>query len=162
MSTEVNKQLVQRFLTEVWQAGNVDLAHNLIHPDYRISDDLCGPTGVIANIRTYRSAFSDLQWHIEQIVAENDWVAARLTLTGTHLGEFRGIPPTGKSISMQEMVFWRIVDGKLHTLWAQADALGLRIQLGAIPATAWHQPVIGPGSAASKAGEIIDDGEACP
>jgi steroid delta-isomerase-like uncharacterized protein len=147
MSTDANKQLVQRFLADVWHAGNLELAHDLIHPDYGISDDLRGPTGVIENIRIYRSAFPDLQWHIEQIVAEDDWVAVRLILTGTHLGEFRGIPPTGKSIAMHEMVFWRIVEGKLHTLRAQADGLGLRIQLGAIPDTAWHQPVIGPGSA---------------
>jgi hypothetical protein len=49
---------------------------------------------------------------------------------------------------MQELVFLKIVDGKLHTIVSQADALGLRIQLGAIPSTAWNQPVIGPESSA--------------
>jgi predicted ester cyclase len=60
-------------------------------------------------------------------------VAVRLMLHGTHRGEFRGIAPTGRRVTMQEMVFWRIVDGRLHTIWVQADALGLREQLRAIP-----------------------------
>jgi steroid delta-isomerase-like uncharacterized protein len=147
MSTEANKELVRRFMTEVWNADNLDLAYDLIHPEYRIGDDgLRGPEAVIHNVRTYRAAFPDLHSQIEQMVAEDDWVAVRLVLTGTHRGEFRGIPATGRQIAMHEMVFCRIVESRLHTLWAQADALGLRIQLGAIPATAWHQPVIGPGA----------------
>jgi steroid delta-isomerase-like uncharacterized protein len=151
MGTATGKELVERFLTEVWNGGNLDLVVALIHPDYRIGEEgPRGPDAVINNIQTYRAAFPDLRWHIEQMVAEADLVAVRLVLTGTHRGEFRGIPPTGQEIAMQEMVLWRVVDGKLHTLWALADALGLRIQLGAIPATAWHQPVIGPGSESSK------------
>jgi steroid delta-isomerase-like uncharacterized protein len=147
MSTEGNKELVRRFIDEVWNAGNLDLTYDLIHPEYRIGDDgLRGPEAVIHNVRTYHAAFPDLHWQIEQMVAEDDCVAVRLVLTGTHRGEFRGIPATGRRIAMHEMAFWRIVESRLHTLWAQADALGMRIHLGAIPATAWHQPVIGPGS----------------
>jgi len=58
-------------------------------------------------------------------------------LAATHGGEFAGVAPAGIRVTMQEMVFWRVVDGRLHTIWSQADALGLRIQLGAIPAFAW-------------------------
>jgi predicted ester cyclase len=91
-------------------------------------------------VASYRAAFPDLRWTIENVVSEGEWVAVRLVLHGTHLGEFAGVAPTGKRVTMQEMVFWRVVDGRLHTILSQADALGLRVQLGAIPATAWHQP----------------------
>jgi predicted ester cyclase len=113
----------------------------LVHPEYPVGDEL-GPEAVIANAAVYRAAFPDMRWRIEQLIAEGDWVAARLTFTGTHLGTFGEIAPTGRRVSMQEMIFWRVVDGRLHAFWAQADALGLRIQLGAIPASAWRRSVV--------------------
>ena len=143
MSTEFNKQLVHRFIAEVWNSGNADAADDLIHPDYALSVLGQGPEGVKRNVAAYRAAFPDLECTIENMVAEGDWVAVRLVLHATHLGEFAGVAPTGKRVTMQEMLFWRVVDGRLHTIWSQADALGLRIQLGAIPPTAWHQPVRG-------------------
>ena len=93
------------------------------------------------NVAEYRAAFPDLRWTVENEVAEGEWVAVRLVLQATHRGEYAGVAPTGKRVTMQEMVFWQIVDGRLRAIWAQTDALGLRIQLGAIPSTAWHQPV---------------------
>lgn len=57
-----------------------------------------------------------------------------MTLRGTHRGEFRGIAPTNGRVTMQEMVFWRVVDGLLDAGWFQADALGLRVPLGALSA----------------------------
>ena len=141
-SPETNKAIVRRFIAEVWNAGELAVANELIHDDYAISSTNRGPTAVQRNIARYRAAFPDLNWSIEEMIAEGEWVAVRLILHGTHRGEFRGVPPTGKRVAMQELVFWRIVDGKLHTIQAQADSLGLRIQLGAIPATAWHQPVV--------------------
>ena len=99
-----------------------------------------GPEAVRRNMAIYRAAFPDLEWVIEQLVAEGEWVAARLTLHGTHLGPLGNTPPSGRSVTMNELVFWRVVDGKLHTIWPQGDALGLRIQIGALPATAWTHP----------------------
>lgn len=51
----------------------------------------------------------------------------------TNVGTFRHIAPTGRAVTVQEMVFWRGVDGQLQTGWLQADMLGIRIQLGALP-----------------------------
>jgi predicted ester cyclase len=77
------------------------------------------------------------------MVAEGDWVAVRLTLRGTHLGPLGSIPPTGKHVVMKEMVFWRVTGGRLRAVWSVGDALGLRVQLGAIAPEAWQQPVRG-------------------
>jgi hypothetical protein len=56
-------------------------------------------------------------------------------------GPLAGIAATGKRVRMQELAFWQVVEGKLRAIWSQGDSLGLRIQLGAIPASAWDQPV---------------------
>jgi predicted ester cyclase len=135
MSAETNKAIVRRFMADVWQAGKLDVADELVHPAYVVPGVGQGPEAVKRNLATWRAAFPDLEWEIEDMLAEGDRVAVRFMLHGTHLGEFHGIAPTGRRVTMQEMAVWRIVDGKLHTGWFQADALGLRVQLGAISAT---------------------------
>jgi predicted ester cyclase len=141
MSIEANKRVVRRFIEEFWNAGNVAVADELIHPDYAVPGLGQGPEAVKRNVAAYRVGFPDLRWTVENEVAEGEWVAVRLVLHATHLGAFAGVAPTGRRVTMQEMVFWRVVDGRLRTIRSQADALGLRSQLGAIPSTAWHQPV---------------------
>src|SRR4051812_30497360 len=116
MATESNKLLVQRFIAEVWNAGNLDAADELVHEDYSIPGIGKGPAAVKHNASVYRKAFPDLEWRIDQMIAEGDWVAIRVMQIGTHLGMFAGIPPTGKRVEMQELVFLKIVDGKLHTI----------------------------------------------
>ena len=133
MSVESHKTLVRRFVSEVWNEGNLALADELVHPAYDIPEVGRGPEAVKRVVTVFRTAFPDMNWSIENLVAEGEWVAVRLMLHGTHRGEFRGIAPTGRRVTMQEMVFWRIVEGRLHTIWVQADTLGLRVQLGAIP-----------------------------
>jgi steroid delta-isomerase-like uncharacterized protein len=133
MTVEANKAVVRRFIAEVWNAGNLDVAEQLVHPGYEVPGVGPGPEAVKRNVRTFRAAFPDLTSTVDDLIAEGDRVAVRLTLRGTHLGTFRGIAATGKRVTMQEMAFWRLVDGKLHTGWFQADMLGLRVQLGALP-----------------------------
>jgi len=142
VSTESNKAVVRRFIAEVWNAGNLDAADELVHPEYAISGIGTGPDAVRHNVSIYRTAFPDLECVVEQLIAEGDWVAVRLTLRGTHLGPLGDILATGKPVTMKELVFWQVESGKLRAIWSQGDALGLRIQIGAIPASAWHSPFI--------------------
>lgn len=83
----------------------------------------------------FNSAFSDLHRNIEDMVAEGGGgkVAARFTITGTHKGEFQGIPPTDKKVSFDAMDFLTIIDGKITEEWVTADLMGLMQQIGAIP-----------------------------
>jgi len=135
MSISTNKAIAVRFIAEVWNAGDLRVADEIIHPDYDVPGIGRGPGAVKHNVTVFRAAFPDLVWTIDDAIAESDRVAMRLTLRGTHLGTFRGIAPTGRSVTMQEMVFWRLVDGQLHTGWFQADMLGMRSQLGMLSPT---------------------------
>jgi steroid delta-isomerase-like uncharacterized protein len=126
-------EIARRFVAGAWNAGNLALVDDLIHRDYVVPGVGAGPEAVKKNIITFRTGFPDLQWVIEDVIAEGDKVVLRLTLHGTHLGEFHGIPATGKQVTMQEIVIWEVRDGQIRTGWFAFDGLGLRIQLGAIP-----------------------------
>jgi predicted ester cyclase len=67
------------------------------------------------------------------MVAERDKVAIRLNVTGTHKGEFQGIPPTGKKLSLDEMGFITIIDGKITEGWISSDTMRLMQQIGGLP-----------------------------
>jgi steroid delta-isomerase-like uncharacterized protein len=141
MSEEASKAVVHRFVAEVWNAGDLAAADELVHPDYAVEGVERGPDFVRRNVAALRAAFPDLESTVEQMVAEGDWVAVRLTLRGTHLGPLGDIPPSGKRVETQEMVFWRVEGGRLRAIWSVGDALGLRVQVGALPASAWHRPI---------------------
>ena len=81
-------------------------------------------------------AFPDLHFKIEDILAEGDKVAYRLTVNGTHKGEFQGIRPTDKKVSFSSTGISNIVDGKVAEDWVDADIMGLMQQLGAISSSA--------------------------
>lgn len=81
----------------------------------------------------FRSGFPDIKMTIEEVVAEGDKVVFRVTVHGTHKGEFKGIAPTGKQVTMTGMQIWRIEGGKIVEGWFNRDDLGLMQQLGVIP-----------------------------
>jgi predicted ester cyclase len=84
-------------------------------------------------LSVYVTAFPDLQFTIEDMIAEGDTVVVRYTTRGTHQGNFRGIPPTGKQVSGTGMFIDRLVNGKAVEQWFNGDDLGLLQQLGVIP-----------------------------
>jgi predicted ester cyclase len=81
----------------------------------------------------YRSAFPDVRMEIEDMVAEGDRVVVRWKGTGTHTGELMGVPPSGKPAVVTGVFINRVVDGKLVEGWTSFDALGMMMQIGAIP-----------------------------
>ena len=82
------------------------------------------------------NAFPDVHHEIVEMIAEGDnKVADRFNITGTHKGEFQGIPPTGKKTSFGGMQFFTIINGKITEIWANVDMMGLMQQIGVIPAT---------------------------
>jgi predicted ester cyclase len=80
-----------------------------------------------------RGGFPDIQWTLDEMVAEADTVAVRFTMRGTHQGAFFGVPPTGKGVAVQSMAFYRLAGGKLIEEHGQPDMLGLLQQIGAVP-----------------------------
>lgn len=134
------KEAVTRFVRDAWNNRQDRAVDALVHPDYSVDGNDSGPEAVQANIASYVVAFPDLRLTILDIVTEGDRVAARVRFEGTHEGPFRGIPATGRHVAFEEMAFWRIEDGKLREGAFIAQALSLRIQLGVLPSTFWHDP----------------------
>ena len=92
-----------------------------------------GPQGARDYAAAGFAAFPDLQWTVEDQLAEGDKVMTRLTQRGTHRGAFMGIAPTGKHVTMTGINICRIEEGKIAEMWQNLDTLGLMQQLGAIP-----------------------------
>ena len=87
-----------------------------------------------AFMRVGESGFPDIQWTLEEMVAEGDKVAARFTMRGTHRGTFFGVPPTERLIVAQAMNIYRLSGGQFVEEHGQPDMLGLLQQIGAVPA----------------------------
>jgi predicted ester cyclase len=83
-------------------------------------------------MESIRGAFSDFSATVDDVVAEGDTVAMRVTLRGTHDGPFMGIEPTGNEFEVSNMVFTRIEDGKIAERWVLPDMLGMLQQVGAV------------------------------
>ncbi|MGN9846043.1 ester cyclase [Nonomuraea sp. H19] len=79
-------------------------------------------------------AFPDLHVAAEDMIAEGDKVVSRNTVTGTHQGGLRGLPPTGRAVSYNEIFIFRFADGRIAEIWGVVDVLSQLRQLGAIPA----------------------------
>jgi predicted ester cyclase len=79
-----------------------------------------------------RGAFPDLEAAVDEIVAEGDHVAMRVTLSGTHEGRFMKVEPTGESFEIEHAIFVRFDGGEIVELWGQLDAFGLLRQLGVL------------------------------
>jgi len=137
MTTEASKLVMRRFV-EFINTASEKLAVELISPDaiFHVpgrAEPMRGPGGYLAIIGMMRGGFPDIQWTLEEMISEGDKVAARFTMRGTHRGTFFGVPPTGKSIAVQAMNFYRLSGGQFVEERGQPDLLGLLQQIGAVP-----------------------------
>ena len=137
MTAEANKLTMQKFVEFINTASEA-LADELISTNaiFHVPgspEPMRGPAGYLAIIGMMRAGFPDIQWTLEDMVAESDKVAARFIMRGTHQGTFFGVPPTGKTISVQAMNLYRLADGKFVEERGQPDMLGLLQQIGAVP-----------------------------
>jgi steroid delta-isomerase-like uncharacterized protein len=138
MSAAATTALMRRFV-EFINSPSAPLAAELIAPDaiFRVPgqpEPLRGPGGYLALLGMLRGGFPDVQWKLEDVVAEGEKVAARYTMRGTHRGAFFGVPPTGRAIAVQSMAFYRLAGGRFVEEHGMPDMLGLMQQIGAVPA----------------------------
>ena len=135
MSVEENKANVRRLNDEVFNKGNLALVDELMAPNYvfHITPEVKGPEGVKQYIATFRTAFPDLHITIEDMVAEGDMMAIRYTMRGTFKGEYMGIAPTGKQMTLPNAGFARFEGGKQVEVWPYLDSLTFYQQLGVSP-----------------------------
>ena len=112
LAIEANKANIHRFVDEALDRGILD-----------VIDETRGEFAEQskARIRAWRKAFPDFHTTIENLIAEEDWVAFHLHHHGTHLGEFLGVPATGKRVDFRSMVFNRFADGVVIEIWGLHD-----------------------------------------
>lgn len=132
-----NQAVVQRYFDEVWNQGKLEVLNELLAHDYvnhssSIPDSPPGPEGVKPIVAAMRRAFPDLRYRIDQLVVSPDAVAARVTVSGTHRGDFFGIAPTGKHFEVTQTNIERFRDGKIVEHWRNTDELSLLRQLGVV------------------------------
>ena len=136
-TAEENKAQFRRVYKELFNGGNLDVAEEVVAPDFLNHEAPPGidrdPEGTRGLANMLRTAFPDLHFEIEELIAEGDTVAGRLTMSGTHQGPLMGMSPTGRSMQQAHMHFVRFRDGKAIEHWGVRDDLAMMQQLGAMP-----------------------------
>jgi len=136
MSVEKNKALVRR-LVEAVNTRSWGVLDEVMAPDYvdhyALPGQKPGREGYRESFISTTNALPDLQYTIEDMIAEGDKVAVRFTWSGTHRGEIMGIAPTNKRVTCTRLSILRIVSGKIVEDWGFSDRLGFMEQLGVIP-----------------------------
>jgi steroid delta-isomerase-like uncharacterized protein len=119
-TTEANKALVHR-LYAAFDTGGVDLLDEVVAPDFLDHDPMPGQAPGLAGLKQavglFRAAFPDGELAADEVVAEDDKVVARVTMRGTHIGEFLGAPPTGQAVTAEGVETYRISHGKIVEGW---------------------------------------------
>lgn len=132
---EKNKALVTRYFEQAWNEGRLEVLDDIISSDYinhspGFENPKPGPEGLKPIVSAIRQGFPDLKYIIKKLVVAEDHVAAHVVMTGTHTGEFFGIPATGKQIEVPQMQIERIVNGKIREHWRVTDDFSMIKQLG--------------------------------
>jgi predicted ester cyclase len=140
VSAETNKALVRRFFDEVWNQQREAAIDAYLAPD-TVGNDPGFGTGREAfrgQWKRWCTAFPDLHFAVEELVAEGDVVVSRWILTGTHRGEFLGVAPTGAAIRVSGMSLDHLGGGQIVSGFDAWDELGLHRQLGLAPPAPGH------------------------
>ncbi len=137
MSVEENKAIAHRWNDEVWSKGRLAAIDELFASDFvfnypapRVAPNR---EGYKQTMTIWRTPFANVHCIIEDMVAEGDKVAVRWTWSGTHTGEYMGVAPTGKEVTVTGISVLRIVGGKIVEEWGEMDNLGFLQQVSVFP-----------------------------
>ena len=121
-----NRKTIERLITEVWNAKNLDVIEEVFAPDAQLhmaGNELEGHKAIRDNyIGKFLGGFPDLDIEIADLFADGDRVAIRLTGTGTHQGDYFGKAATGKTLNYAGVVIFRMADGRIAEVWGHSDA----------------------------------------
>ncbi len=134
--TSALKAVARQFVEEIFAEGRLDTIDEIVDPEFvsrtfGITED--GPEQLKLATRRVHDGLTNVEFRIDDMVAEGDRVAVRLTSSATPRGEFMGVDARGKSYTVEEMHLFRIVDGLVTEHWHSYDALGVMRQIGALP-----------------------------
>jgi steroid delta-isomerase-like uncharacterized protein len=137
MTAQEMKQLTRYAFAEVWNKGNLEVLDEIMSPEtvFHVAGwgEVRGPEGFREFASMTRSAFPDIQVTIEDQIVEGDRMATRWSWTGSHRGEFMGIPPTTKEVTVSGITMGRVAEDRRGESWLIADLFDLLQQLGALP-----------------------------
>lgn len=137
MTPEANKAVVARFYEELWNGWRLDLADEIVSDAVRfrgsLGAELCGRDEFKRYAETVRTAFPDWHNRLDEILALEDRVVARMTWTGTHRGPLDGIAPTGAHVEYSGAAFFRLSNGVIEEAWVVGDTQELWRALGEAP-----------------------------
>jgi steroid delta-isomerase-like uncharacterized protein len=140
MNVEQNKAVVRRYYDEVLNQGHLSVLDDIAADDYVENDPFPGQGNGLADFKarvsTLLTAFSPCTFTIEDVVAEGDRVVVRWHSSGTHSGEFLGMPPTDREYTIAGIDIHRLADGRMVEHWHVVDQLSQLQQLGMIPSPA--------------------------
>lgn len=135
--TQDTRALVGRFFDELVNGRRLELIDELMAPDFVEHEEMPGlepgREGVKQFFAMIAEGFPDFKMNVEDVIAEGDRGVVRSTLTGTHRGEFMGIPATGNSISVTVIDIVRLANGKVVEHWGAMDSGVMMAQLGIAP-----------------------------
>ena len=131
---EDNKRLVRRALEEIYAKGDLELADELIHPDFRDHEPAhpeqpTGPESVKQTAARLQSTFGGLRFEVADEIAEGDKVVQLVMMSGRHTGPLMGREPSGREFAVRHIYIWRIADDMIVDHWGSRDDLGLLSQL---------------------------------
>ena len=138
MSADQNRTLARRWFDEVCNGRKPHVADEIFARDHQYHDPGApgtanGPEGMKQLAATYYTAFGDARWTVHEVFGVDDVAIIRWSGAGTHTADLNGLPPTGRSVSVDGIWISRIKDGKIVETWDNWDTLGLLQQLGAAP-----------------------------
>jgi steroid delta-isomerase-like uncharacterized protein len=130
------KAIARRFVEEIFEAGNGEAIDELVSDEFvshtfGITEN--GPDQLRAAMERVHASLSEVEFTVDDVVAEDDRVVVRLTSSATPTGEFMGVPASGKRYTIGEIHIFRIEEGQVVEHWHQHDALGLMRQIGGLP-----------------------------
>jgi predicted ester cyclase len=133
--SEENKRLVRRALEEIYAAADLEVADELVHPDFvdhepAHPEQPTGPESVKQTVRHLHDTFGDLTFEVHDEIAEDDKVVQLVTMSGRHHGSLMGREATGREFAVRHTYIWRIAGDKIVEHWGSRDDLGLLSQLG--------------------------------
>jgi steroid delta-isomerase-like uncharacterized protein len=136
MAVEENKAIVRRY-QEAYNSNNLEALNDVVAADVLTPKIMPGlPPGIegakVVHQTTLRG-MPDFHTAIDDLIAEGDKVVARVTMTGTHTGDFWGMPATGRRVKFTGIYVVRIAGGKIVEHWGEEDGVGLLQQLGVMP-----------------------------
>ena len=135
--SEQNKIIIRRLFNEGMNQKKLYLIDEIIGASY-INHDMPGtergPAGFKKLVQSFTDGFADMHIHLSEVIAEGDIVVTRGEWTGTHTGDFMGMPATGKKIKIKYIDMWRMENEKAVENWVQMDMSSLMQQLGMMPA----------------------------